>query len=354
MWGFIWICWANQCCFCDFLHAKQYRLLSFWVAIIFYFGMIACCISGYVYVYRFKIDLAGATCAFEKIYWDMKEGQLREEYPKWDGLNSIGNKLEILHKFIKELNVSNENGNILYPIGDDWRDENTLKLSGNEDYINAIKELIKYVSDNEIITFNNTGNNTEGKITFLSDYIKTNNIADPNTLFGQILLEIREKINPYITKLKSAQDKINDLIINSDSYRESLTTVSSDLKSINSDWEKFRPYILDEWDYYRKLTKAFYYIILLIYFILVLILAIAGITFLTGYVCSKEQKFIKSILVIIWNAVRFFSFSFFMYGGTFGMLSYAFKDGIGFMNYAFGPENLNSPNPMIIPNGTSK
>ena len=110
---------------------------------------------------------------------------------------------------------------------------------------------------------------------------------------------------------------------------------------------------MDEWDYYRKLTKAFYYIIVLIYFILVLILAIAGITFLTGYVCSKEQKFIKSILVIIWNAVRFFSFSFFMYGGTFGMLSYAFKDGIGFMNYAFGPENLNSPNPMIIPNGTS-
>ena len=323
--------------------------------------MIACCISGYVYVYRFKIDLAGATCAFEKIYWDMKEGQLREEYPKWDGLNSIGSKLEILIKFIEDLNELNENGNILYPLGDDWRDDDTYKLSGNDDYINAIKELRNYVSDNEIITYTINGKNysftkdgdNEVKITFLSDYININNIAAPNTLFGQILLEIREKINPYITKLKSAQDKINDLIINSDSYCDSLKTVSSDLKSINSDWEKFRPYILDEWDYYRKLTKAFYYIILLIYFILVLILAIAGITFLTGYVCSKEQKFIKSILVIIWNAVRFFSFSFFMYGGTFGMLSYAFKDGIGFMNYAFSAENLNSPNPMIIPNGTS-
>jgi hypothetical protein len=60
--------------------------------------MIACCISGYVFVYRFKIDLAGATCAFEKLYWDMKEGQLREEYPKWDGLDSIGEKLNILSK----------------------------------------------------------------------------------------------------------------------------------------------------------------------------------------------------------------------------------------------------------------
>ncbi len=181
--------------------------------------MIACCISGYVYVYRFKIDLAGATCAFEKIYWDMKEGQLREEYPKWDGLNSIGSKLEILIKFIEELNKLNENRNILYPPGDDWRDDNTYKLSGNDDYINAINDLIKYVDDNNIINYNKVGNNYcfsedeknyclsedgknyEVKITFLSDYINTNNIAAPNTLFGQILLEIREKINPYITKL---------------------------------------------------------------------------------------------------------------------------------------------------------
>jgi hypothetical protein len=102
VWLFLWICWANQCCCCDFLHSKQYRLLAFWIAIVFYFGMIACCISGYVFVYRFKIDLAGATCAFEKLYWDMKEGQLREEYPKWDGLDSIGEKLNILSEFILE------------------------------------------------------------------------------------------------------------------------------------------------------------------------------------------------------------------------------------------------------------
>ena len=51
-----------------FLHAKQYRLLAFWVAIVFYFGIITYCISGYVFVYRFKVYLSGATYAFEKIY----------------------------------------------------------------------------------------------------------------------------------------------------------------------------------------------------------------------------------------------------------------------------------------------
>ena len=359
MWGFLWICWANQCCCCDFLHAKQYRLLAFWVAIVFYFGMIACCISGYVFVYRFKVDLAGATCAFEKLYWDMKEGQLRKEYPKWDGLNFIGSKLDNLSKFIEKLMTLNNEGNTLYPLGDDWEEKDNL--IGRREYIEAIKNLKQKIKENKIkysIFPNGTyGINEEGdnelNITFNSYYINTDNIADPNTSFGKIMLEIREKINPYITKLKSAQEKINDLIMNAKSYNNSLKNVSSDISAINSDWDKFRPYILDNWDYYRKVTKAFFYIVLLIYFILVLILAIAGISFLVGYVCLKDQKLMRSILVIIWNAVKFFSFSFFMYGGTFGMLSYAFKDGIGFMNYAFGAENLNSEKPMIIPNGTS-
>ena len=49
------------------------------------------------------------------------------------------------------------------------------------------------------------------------------------------MLEIREKINPYITKLKSAQEKINDVNINGNSYINSLNNVSSNIKSINSD-----------------------------------------------------------------------------------------------------------------------
>ena len=150
MWGFLWICWANQCCCCDFLHAKQYRLLAFWVAIVFYFGMIACCISGYVFVYRFKVDLAGATCAFEKLYWDMKEGQLRKEYPKWDGLNSIGDKLELLSKFIEKLMTLNNQGNTLYPPGDDWKDDDNLNLMGSIEYIEAINNLKEKIKENTI------------------------------------------------------------------------------------------------------------------------------------------------------------------------------------------------------------
>jgi hypothetical protein len=150
--------------------------------------MIACCISGYVYVYRFKIDLAGATCAFEKIYWDMKEGQLREEYPKWDGLNSIGSKLDLLSKFIEELMKLDNEGNTLFFPGDDWRDQDNL--IGSIEYIDAINNLKKMIKEKKIKYSNSTGNylineegNNELNITFYSYYINTDNIAEPNTSF---------------------------------------------------------------------------------------------------------------------------------------------------------------------------
>ena len=363
VWVFVWICWANQCCCCDFLHAKQYRNLAFWVAIIFYFGMIACCISGFVYLYRFNVDLNGATCAFEKVFYDMKEGQMKKDYPKWEGLESISWKIKNLSEFINK--VKKINGQkVFYPPSDDWYYDDEIKLNGNNIYIKTIKELIYDSNSIKIHYYNYTNESYENyiidknghesmNIPFFEKYIDSDNLTNSKTAFGKILLDIRSKINPYISKLQIIQEKIKELAENGDSYINKLNEVSTNISLVNEDWKKFRPFILDKWDYYRHVTYAFFYIVLLIYFIIVLGLSLSGIGFLITYVCIKEQTLIRKILVIIWNCVKFFSFSFFMYGAAFGMLSLAFKDCIGFINYAFSEENLNSENPMIVPNKTS-
>ena len=363
VWVFVWICWANQCCCCDFLHAKQYRNLAFWVAIIFYFGMIACCISGFVYLYRFNVDLNGATCAFEKVFYDMKEGQMKKDYPKWEGLESISWKIKNLSEFINK--VKKINGQkVFYPPSDDWYYDDEIKLNGNNIYIKTIKELIYDSNSIKIHYYNYTNESYENyiidknghesmNIPFFEKYIDSDNLTNSKTAFGKILLDIRSKINPYISKLQIIQEKIKELAENGDSYINKLNEVSTNISLVNEDWKKFRPFILDKWDYYRHVTYAFFYIVLLIYFIIVLGLSLSGIGFLITYVCIKEQTLIRKILVIIWNCVKFFSFSFFMYGAAFGMLSLAFKDCIGFINYAFSEENLNSEIPMIVPNKTS-
>ena len=53
---------------------------------------------------------------------------------------------------------------------------------------------------------------------------------------------------------------------------------------------------------------------------------------------------------ITWNALRFFIFSFFMYGFGYGMFYCLSKDYIGFFQYAFSKDNLNSQEVVIIPN----
>ena len=287
---------------------------------------------------------------------------MKKDYPKWEGLESISWKIKNLSGFINNVEKINDQ-KVFYPPSDDWYYDDEIKLNGKNIYIKTIKEL-KADSDSIKIHYNFTNETYENYIIdengnesmyipFFEKYIQSDNLTNSKTAFGKILLDIRSKINPYLSKLQIIQEKINELALNGDSYINNLNEVSTNINSVNEDWKSFRPFILDKWDYYRHVTYAFFYIVLLIYFIIVLGLSLSGIGFLITYVCIKEQTLIRKILVIIWNCVKFFAFSYFMYGAAFGMLSLAFKDCIGFINYAFSEENLNSENPMIIPNKTS-
>ena len=103
MWIFLIICYRAQCCCCDWLHTTEYKRLSWWLAIIFYLGSIACCISGFVYLYRFSRRLYGVTCALERFYYDTMDGQLKTTEPKWVGLNNTNKKMETLVSFIESV-----------------------------------------------------------------------------------------------------------------------------------------------------------------------------------------------------------------------------------------------------------
>ena len=89
VWVFNWICWLNQCCCCDFLHNPVNKRIAWWMSFIFLLGILACCISGCVSVNRFGFALEGARCAVDRIYYDSLYGQLKEDEPKWKGLNNI-------------------------------------------------------------------------------------------------------------------------------------------------------------------------------------------------------------------------------------------------------------------------
>lgn len=71
---------------------------------IFYCGVLACCISGFVTANRFGFSLYGAQCAYERIYYDSKFGQLKKEQPRLEGISKEANKVGNLNKIFDKEN----------------------------------------------------------------------------------------------------------------------------------------------------------------------------------------------------------------------------------------------------------
>jgi hypothetical protein len=76
-------------------------------------------------------------------------------------------------------------------------------------------------------------------------------------------------------------------------------------------------------------------ILAMIYFCLFLIAVIAAGVSMMFYACLKRQGYLITFMHILWNIIRFFIFSFFLYGTAYGVFYDILSDLIGVMNYIF-------------------
>ena len=102
VWVFNWVCWANQCCCCDFLHNPVNKRIAWWMSFTFLLGILACCISGCVSVNRFGFSLEGAWCAIDRIYYDTTNGEL------------VGDPTDILFEKEDRIDENGDTFNIAY------------------------------------------------------------------------------------------------------------------------------------------------------------------------------------------------------------------------------------------------
>ena len=88
----------------------------------------------------------------------------------------------------------------------------------------------------------------------------------------------------------------------------------------------------------------------IIYFSLLLIFVVGSGALLITYFCKKvNQQWWILPMHIAWNGLRFFIFSFFIYGCAYGMLYIGSRDAIAYLKYgAFSEENLNADYKNVI------
>ena len=153
VWIFNWVCWLNQYCCCDFLHNPVNKRIAWWMSFSFLLLILACCISAFVIVNRFGFALNGAMCAFDRIYYDTLNGQLKEKGERWEGLKSTRGNLDNIEKFcilIKNKKEGGNNNNIIYEVGKNYTFTEDEPLINNE--YNAVSRILNnFLNENNIV-----------------------------------------------------------------------------------------------------------------------------------------------------------------------------------------------------------
>ena len=104
-------------------------------------------------------------------------------------------------------------------------------------------------------------------------------------------------------------------------------------------------------DYFHRrenILKNSLNILAMVYFCLFLIAATAAGVSMMFYACLKRQGYLITFMHVLWNVIRFFIFSFFLFGTAYGVLFDILSDLIGVMKMIF--ENNLSASPEGKPN----
>ena len=328
LWVFNWICWKRKCCCLEAFDEYCNKVFSWWLSWVFLCGILACCIAGFVTANRFGFASYGVQCAYERIYYDSKYGQLKKTYPKWEGFAKLKETKHYLNNTISTIvRIEQPLKNIsLYSTKDEIKETDKFNLKDvffypiPQDLANSIIETAQSESDKKNII-------KDIENIKLDHYFK---IYDYNLII-QYSSIIKNLKNYY------QSNKIDTLI------------------NMEKSFETYKSKFIKKFYYYVKLARAFGRIIPIIYFSLLLIFVVGSGALLITYYCKKvNQQWWILPMHIAWNGIRFFMFSFFMYGCAYGMLFLGAKDSIAYLQYAFSEENLNSDETIIIPKDAKK
>ena len=287
VWIFNWICWLNNCCCCDFLHNPVNKRIAWWMSFSFLLGILACCVSAFVTANRFGFALEGAWCAIDRVYYDSLYGQLKTSEPKWEGFSNLDAITKNLSSFYNALKDNNLSSSL---INATWKFENGLWKYNEEEPTKKYELVIR---------------------------------------FSKIINSIQR-----LTLINETEDNILGLSIDEDKFKTIKTTF---LES---------PHFY----YYTKTLKACLKILAIIYYSFLLTAITAAGVSMMFYACLKRQGYLLTFMHVLWNVIRFFMFSFFLYGTAYGIGFLAIRDSIAYLMYVFG-ENLGQTPAKLIDGG---
>lgn len=181
-------------------------------------------------------------------------------------------------------------------------------------------------------------------------------IENPNKNLFSIICEEEKYINLFLEnqklcifykKLCGSLEIINTIYRNGgDNYkpRGKFKDYFDENKDYRKNFEKFTDDNNFECHDYGNILFGWMKVLSMLYFCLFLItISLAGVEMMF-YACLKRQGYLITILHVLWNIIRFFMFSFFIFGAACGIFDLVLKDSILVIKHLFN----NSGNSEII------
>ena len=255
MWVLNWICWKKSLCCFNIFGEYTNKVFVWWLSWVFLCGVLACCIAGFVTANRFGFSLYGIQCAYERIYYDSKFGQIKKTYPKWEGLYDILTSYDHLNNIISKVS-SDSLSKIEYYYNDGNLPQCEESVS-NQFLYPIYKDFVDNICKN-------------GKKYDLSQI--NEDIFEGISLYTEI-----EKHFNIIKKQKSA-------------YQQQIEKFNNIYHNLQNHLDKYNSEFIKDFTYYVHVARAMGRVVPIIYFSLLLIFVVGAGALLITYFCKKIIK----------------------------------------------------------------
>lgn len=154
-----------------------------------------------------------------------------------------------------------------------------------------------------------------------------------------------------MAKYQSVVQNLEKINNEKNNYNDEIDSLEKLLDANKLALQEFNSKFVEKFTYYVKVARAMGRIVPIIYFSILLTFTVGSGALLITYACKKRnQQFFIIPMHIAWNGIRYFIFTFFMYGCSFGMLFLGARDAIAYLRIGFGQVRLDDiPENNIIP-----
>ena len=350
-WGLNHHCWSKKsCCFKEYHNPLNIRVF-WWMSFMGLCGVFACCISGFVTSHNFSNKVQTTKCVYERVYYDSKYGEIKKNSRKWEGLEN--NRQDIIKKFEEFLYI---NGTDDYDLPFNFSEKNwtegnkKLLLDPKVYYKQPFQEQLEKDIIKKCIQYPGSIRDLKGEL------ICDSNLTDHNSFIYEYINEVTRITKYFSDEVNQIKDFINPIKKKQreTSYGNEVNVANNTLKNISDDLNNYKTVFLDKADYYINISKICGYILVTIYYSILLAIVVCSCFLLWAYSYFKEQRLIYTFMHVAWNILKFFSFSFFMFGAAFGALYLVSRDLIGYNQFLFNDNLASNATTYLLPNGASK